>query len=61
MEPGTGPDSPSPAEASTQPRRLRWLPAPEIAQQLLDSGPDDTGLAEELKATITETTADIPD
>jgi prevent-host-death family protein len=40
-------------------RRQRWLPASEIGQELLRLGPDDTGLAEELRTILTETTDDI--
>lgn len=40
--------------------RRRWLPASEIASELARLGPDTTGLAEELKDTLTETTDDLP-
>jgi prevent-host-death family protein len=40
--------------------RRRWLPATEIAAELLRLGPDTTGLASELAETLTETTDDLP-
>ena len=40
-------------------RRRRWLPAAEIAHELARLGPDTTGLAEELRATLTDTTDDL--
>ena len=40
-------------------RRQRWLPASEIGQELVRLGPDTTGLAEELKMLLTETTDDL--
>jgi len=39
--------------------RRRWLPAAEIAQALARLGPDSTGLARELRETLTETTDDL--
>ena len=41
-------------------RRRQWLPASEIGRVLERLGPDTTGLAEELQATLTETTDDLP-
>jgi prevent-host-death family protein len=41
-------------------RRPQWLPASEIGHALTRLGPDSTGLAEELRATLTETTDDLP-
>jgi prevent-host-death family protein len=41
-------------------RRQRWLPAAEIAGELARLGPDSTGLADELRNTLTETTDDLP-
>jgi prevent-host-death family protein len=41
-------------------RRLQWLPASEIVPQLTRLGPDTTGLADELRDTLTETTDDLP-
>jgi len=41
-------------------RRRQWLPASEIGRELERLGPDTTGLAEELRATLTETTDDLP-
>jgi prevent-host-death family protein len=41
-------------------RRRRWLPASEIGRELLRLGPDTTGLSEELRETLTETTDDLP-
>jgi antitoxin (DNA-binding transcriptional repressor) of toxin-antitoxin stability system len=40
-------------------RRRQWLPAQEIGYELLRLGPDTTGLKEELRATLTETTDDV--
>ena len=36
-------------------RRRRWLPAAEIATELIGFGPDTTGLADELRETMSET------
>jgi antitoxin (DNA-binding transcriptional repressor) of toxin-antitoxin stability system len=41
-------------------RRRQWLPAPEIGSELARLGPDTTGLAEELRAVLTDTTDDLP-
>jgi prevent-host-death family protein len=41
-------------------RRPRWLPAAEIGHALARLGPDTTGQAGELRATLTETTDDLP-
>ena len=41
-------------------RRRQWLPAPEIGHELARLGPDTTGLAEELRTVLTETTDDLP-
>ena len=40
-------------------RRQRWLPAAEISHELLRLGPDTTGMAEELRTTLTDSTDDI--
>jgi prevent-host-death family protein len=40
--------------------RRRWLPASEIVRELASLGPDRTGLAEELRETLTDTTDDLP-
>ena len=40
-------------------RKERWIPAAEIGRELLSLGPDDTGLAGELRDTPTETTDDL--
>lgn len=42
------------------PWRRRWLTASEISRELLRLGPDTTGLVEELRATLTDTTDDLP-
>lgn len=42
------------------PWRRRWMPASEIARELTLLGADTTGLAQELKETLTETTDDLP-
>jgi prevent-host-death family protein len=41
-------------------RRRSWLPAAEIGRELARLGPDNTGLADELREILTETTDDIP-
>src|SRR5918999_1307470 len=41
-------------------RRRQWLPATEIASELLRLGADPTGLAQELRETLPETTDDLP-
>jgi prevent-host-death family protein len=41
-------------------RRRQWLPASEIGGELVRLGPDTSGLSEELRATLTETTDDLP-
>jgi len=41
-------------------RRRQWLPAMEIGGALTRLGPDTTGMAEELRETLTETTDDLP-
>jgi prevent-host-death family protein len=41
-------------------RRSRWLPAAEIGRELARLGPDTTGLAEELRQALTDTTDDLP-
>jgi prevent-host-death family protein len=41
-------------------RRRRWLPAAQVGQELVRLGSDTTGLAEELRATLTDTTDDLP-
>lgn len=40
--------------------RRQWLPAPEIGHELARLGPETTGLAEELRAVLAETTDDLP-
>jgi prevent-host-death family protein len=40
-------------------RRRQWLPAAEIGHELARLGPDTTGLAEELRVTLAETTDDL--
>jgi prevent-host-death family protein len=42
------------------PWRRRWLPASEIVRELASLGADGTGLAEELRKTLTDTTDDLP-
>jgi prevent-host-death family protein len=41
-------------------RRRQWLPATEIASELLRLGTDPTGLAQELRETLPDTTDDLP-
>ncbi len=41
-------------------RRRQWLPAAEIGNELARIGPDSTGLSEELRAALTDTTDDLP-
>ncbi len=40
--------------------RRRWLPASEVVRELMALGPDTTGLADELRDTLTQTTDDLP-
>lgn len=40
--------------------RREWVPAAEVAHELRRLGPDTTGLAAELRATLTDTTEDLP-
>jgi prevent-host-death family protein len=40
-------------------RRRQWLPATEIGYELARLGPDTTGLADELRATLTDTTDEL--
>ncbi len=39
--------------------RRRWLPAPEVMRELALLGPDTTGLAQELRETLRDTTDDL--
>jgi prevent-host-death family protein len=41
-------------------RRRQWLPASQIGRELVRLGRDTSGLSEELRATLTETTDDLP-
>jgi prevent-host-death family protein len=40
--------------------RREWVPAAEITRELARLGPDTTGLGEELRAVLTDTTEDLP-
>ncbi len=40
-------------------RRRRWLPAAEVLGELARLGADTTGLGEELRQTLTQTTDDV--
>ncbi|MBF6169351.1 type II toxin-antitoxin system Phd/YefM family antitoxin [Streptomyces gardneri] len=42
------------------PRRRQWVPAPEILRELVRLGPDTTGLHQDLRETLTDTTDDLP-
>ncbi|MGY1899447.1 type II toxin-antitoxin system Phd/YefM family antitoxin [Nocardia gipuzkoensis] len=42
------------------PRRRQWVPASEVLRELVRLGPDTTGLREELRETLTDTTDDLP-
>ncbi|MGW5451998.1 type II toxin-antitoxin system Phd/YefM family antitoxin [Nocardia sp. NPDC003979] len=42
------------------PTRRQWIPAAEILEELKRLGPDTTGLAAELRESLTETTDDLP-
>jgi prevent-host-death family protein len=42
------------------PWRRRWLPASEVAAELLRLGSDATGLANDLAAALTDSTDDLP-
>ena len=41
-------------------RRRQWIPASEITHELTRIGPDTTGLADELRELLTDTTDDLP-
>jgi prevent-host-death family protein len=41
-------------------RRRQWLPASEVGRELAQLGPDTSGLAPELRETLTGTTDDLP-
>jgi prevent-host-death family protein len=41
------------------PWRRRWLPATEVIRELSLLGPDTTGLGQELRDTLTDTTDDL--
>jgi prevent-host-death family protein len=41
------------------PRRRQWLSASEIGRELVRLGPDITGLAEDLRVVLSETTDDL--
>ncbi|MBF6469120.1 type II toxin-antitoxin system Phd/YefM family antitoxin [Nocardia beijingensis] len=41
-------------------RRRQWVPASEVLRELVRLGPDTTGLREELRETLTDTTDDLP-
>ncbi|MGN9839077.1 type II toxin-antitoxin system Phd/YefM family antitoxin [Nonomuraea sp. H19] len=41
-------------------RRRRWISAVEVGIELTRLGADSTGLADELRETLTETTDDLP-
>ncbi|MEU2036920.1 type II toxin-antitoxin system Phd/YefM family antitoxin [Nocardia amamiensis] len=42
------------------PRRRQWVPAAEVIQELRRLGPDTTGLRQELRAALPDTTDDLP-
>ena len=42
------------------PRRRQWVPAAEVGRELARLGPDTTGLAQQLREALTETTDDLP-
>ncbi|WP_181724541.1 type II toxin-antitoxin system Phd/YefM family antitoxin [Nocardia gipuzkoensis] len=48
------------AEIIPLPRRRQWVPASEVLRELVRLGPDTTGLQEELRETLTDTTDDLP-
>lgn len=41
-------------------QRRTWIPALEVVRELQRLGPDTTGLAEELRETLIDTTDDLP-
>ncbi|MFE7747108.1 type II toxin-antitoxin system Phd/YefM family antitoxin [Nocardia sp. NPDC057455] len=41
-------------------RRRQWVPASEVLRELMRLGPETTGLGEELREILTETTDDLP-
>ncbi|MEB3070052.1 type II toxin-antitoxin system Phd/YefM family antitoxin [[Mycobacterium] vasticus] len=48
------------ARISPVSRRNQWRPAAEVLGELLRLGPDTTGLREELREALTQTTDDLP-
>ena len=42
------------------PRRRQWVPVAEVGHELARLGPDTTGLAQQLRETLAETTDDLP-
>ncbi|MFF3224405.1 type II toxin-antitoxin system Phd/YefM family antitoxin [Nocardia suismassiliense] len=42
------------------PRRRRWIPASEIVKELTRLGPDTSGLRDELRETLSQTTDELP-
>jgi prevent-host-death family protein len=41
-------------------RRPQWIPASEVVRELSRLGPDTTGLSDELRDILTDTTDDLP-
>jgi prevent-host-death family protein len=41
-------------------RRRQWVPASDVLRELIRLGPETTGLREELREILTETTDDLP-
>jgi prevent-host-death family protein len=41
-------------------RRRQWIPVSEVTRELTRLGPDTTGLADELRELLTDTTDDLP-
>ncbi|MGW4327164.1 type II toxin-antitoxin system Phd/YefM family antitoxin [Nocardia sp. NPDC004573] len=41
-------------------RRRQWVPASEVLRELVRLGPDTTGLRDESRETLTDTTDDLP-
>ena len=40
--------------------RRQWIPATEILPRIAALGPDETGMADDLRSSLTDTTDDLP-
>jgi hypothetical protein len=46
-------------DAQSGTHRRQWLPATEVIRELVRLGPDVTGMRQELRETLTQTTDDV--